>query len=1104
VLRTLLLFLALPAALALALDDPHASGDPEPARLLRLADVSAEHIVFTYEADLWLVDRRGGVPRRLTTGHGSEHGARFSPDGRWLAFTAQYDGYDDVYVMPALGGEPTRLTFHPGRDTVLDWHPDGRRILFRSGRDHPLGEPRFFLVDVHGGLPEPVATDRGALGSYSPDGARLAYNRIPRENRTWKRYEGGMAQDVWLADLEAGTFVQATRFTGTDNYPMWIDDRVFFTSDREDGTLNIYALDPDAPHAEPDRYTFFTDYDVKYPAAGPGCIVFQHQEQLHVLDVATREIEPVAVDLRSDRLPMRPEYVSIAPRSGSFGLDPAGERLLLEARGELVDVPVGEGPWRNLTATSGSREKNASWSPGGELVAFVSDRTGDEQLYVMPAGGGEWTRLTDGEFGMILPPVWSPDGEWLAFGDKFMRLNLVPAGGGDVRVVDQGRYDDAWERWGILDYVWSPDSRWLAYTKNTGNMHEVISLYDVEEREIHPVTDGMFTSWSPSFDPEGRFLWFLSNRTFEPVMGRVDQNHVFLDVARPYLVLLQDDARSPFDPAADVGSEGDDEAEDDDDRTVRIALDGLADRVVAASGVEAGNYFRLEATGDGCLLLRRDQPVFLKYQNVDDRTTDTDLALVHYALDGEQTTDLGDGVTNYHLTADRQTAVVRAGDAYTVMPAGKPLQDGERVDLGDVRLKVVRDEEYRQIFAEAWRVQRDWYYDPGMHGVDWAAVREKYARFLPWCGHRDDLRYLIGEMIAELNTGHTYVFGGDHQGGPTRIGTGLLGCDLEADREHERYRVARILPGWNWLETLVSPLAAPGVDAREGDYLLSVDGQPLTTAENPYALLVDRAGDVVELGLGDDPDTVDRTVAVQALRSEFGLRYRAWVEGNRAHVLEASDGRIGYLHIPNMMQPGLIEFASYWYPQTGMEAMIIDERYNGGGFVGDMIIDRLERELWSLTLPREGLPGRNPERVFHGPLVVLVNEDTGSNGEFFAQAIKEKDLAHVIGMRTWGGSIGIEPHQDLVDGGVTTPPQFGLYGARDGAWLIEGWGVEPDQVVQNWPADVLAGEDAQLEAGVDHLLAELGAHGDRWRIPEPPAYPDKSKPRLSGTDRSPE
>ncbi|HOX27037.1 MAG TPA: PDZ domain-containing protein [Candidatus Krumholzibacteria bacterium] len=1101
-------------ATAFAATPPPAPFAGAPTRLLRLADISAEHIVFTYEGDLWLVDQAGGIPRRLTTGHGAEQDAKFSPDGRQLAFTGQYDGANDVYVMPALGGEPRRLTFHPGGDQVIDWHPDGKRILFRSARRSPLGDPEFYLVDAAGGLPEKVAVDRGALGSYSPDGTKLAYNRIPSENRTWKRYQGGMAQDVWLADFTTGAIVKATDWTGADNYPMWIGDRVYFNSDREDGTLNLYSLDPAHPDQPPARLTRFDDFDVKYPSAGPGRIVFQYQEQLHVLDLASGEVSPVHVDLRSDRVQMRPEYVRCEPKSGSFGLDPAGETLLLEARGEIVRVPVEEGPWRNLTAASGSREKNAAWSPDGKEIAFVSDRTGQEQLYVMPAGGGEWRQLTDGAFGMMLPPVWSPDSKSILVGDKFMRLNLVDVASGKVRVIDQGEYDDAWERWGILDYVWSPDSRWIAYTKNTANMHEVVTLHDTKAAKSYPVTDAMFTSWSPSFDPAGRYLWFLSNRTFEPIMDRIDQNHIFLDCARPYLALLQDGARSPFDPAVDDaaadgdgGDDGGDDADKDDDdddaeaAAVRVDPAGIADRVVAVKGCDAANWFRLEATAGGCLLLRRDEPVFLKYQHVDDRTTDQDLTLVSYSLEDEETEDLGDKVANYHLSADGETLVARAGAEYTVGAVGDPLKDGDAVDLSDVRLEIVRDLEYRQIFDEAWRVQRDWFYDRGMHGEDWDAVRAKYAPLVAWCGHRDDLRYLIGEMIGELNIGHTYIFGGDYQGGPGRIGTGLLGCDLELDAKAGRYRIARILPGWGWSESLVSPLTAPGVGVREGEYLLAVDGVDLAAGVNPYSALVDKAGNVVELAIGPADGKGARTVKVETLRSESGLRYRAWVEGNRRKVEEMSGGKLGYLHLPDMSEPGLSEFAWYWYPQTEKQGLVIDERSNGGGFVADMIIDRLERDLWSLTIPREGKAGRNPERDFHGPLAVLISEETGSNGEFFAQAIKDLGLARLIGMRTWGGAIGIEPHQDLVDGGTTTPPQFGLYSATTGRWIIEGWGVEPDDVVQNLPADVVAGNDAQLKAAVDYLLGELERNGERWRIPPVPAYPDKSKPKMSGIGR---
>jgi tricorn protease len=1072
-----------------------------PARLLRLADISADHIVFTYEADLWLVSDRGGVPRRLTTGHGVEQDAKFSPDGQWLAFTGEYDGGRDVYLMPAMGGEPRRLTFHPGTDQVIDWHPDGEHILFRSSRTHPSRLTEFYLIHRDGGLPTKVALDLAGLGSYAPDGRKLAYNRIPRENRTWKRYEGGMAQEIWIADFSTGAIDRATRWTGTDNYPMWIGDRVFFNSDAEDGTLNIWSLDPARPDADPVRHTHYADYDVKYPSSGAGRIVFQYQEQLHVLEVASGEVVPVQVDLRSDRVQMRPELVEISPRKGAFGLNPDGDTVFLEARGELVSVPVGEGPWKNLTRTSSSREKDSAWSPDGESIVFVSDRTGNEQLYVMPAGGGEWRQLTDDTFGMILPPVWSPDSNWILFGDKFMRLNLLEVKTGALKVIDQGEYDDAWERWGILDYVWSPDSRWVAYTKNTGNMHEIITLYDREMGTLTQVTDTMFSSWSPSFDPGGKYLWFLSNRSFEPIMGRVDQNHVFLSCARPYLVLLQDGVRSPFDPAAgdDEDKENGDEDDGDNGDTVEVVIDleGIEGRVVVAAGVEAGNWFRLEAVEDGCLMLRRNEPIFIKYQNVNDRTAADDLTLFAFTIGGDEPEELGDGVNNYHLSADGSRIVIRRDREYVVGDAGKALEkNGNKIDLEDVRIRVDRDQEYRQIFNEAWRVQRDWFYDKNMHGEDWEAVRAKYERFLPWCGHRDDLRYLIGEMISELNIGHTYVAGGDYQGGGSRIGTGLLGCDFVWDPDGGGYRVTRMLPGWEWSERLVSPLAAPGVGVREGDVLTAIDGVALSATVSPLAALVDKAGKVVELEFSSG-----ETVKVETLSSERALRYREWVEANRVKVAELSDGRIGYLHLPNMGTSGLIEFAAYFYPQSGLEAMIIDERYNGGGFVADMIIDRLERELWALAIPREGKQGRNPERALHGPIVVLINELTGSNGEFFAHAVKEKELAHVIGLRTWGGSIGIEPHQDLVDGGITTPPQFGLYGLRSGDWLIEGWGVEPHQEVMNEPADIVAGRDAQLEAAVAHLLTELSSAGDRWRIPPTPPYPDKSRPRMSGVNR---
>ena len=1068
--------------------------------LFRSPDLHGDVIVFTYEDDLWRVDAAGGDAVRLTSDEGAETSAKFSPDGSLLAFTAEYDGGSDVYVMDARGGEPRRLTYHPAMDQVLGWHPDGRRVLFRSNRAWPNREFETYLVSVDGGLPERLPIDRGGLAALDAAGERLAYNRISRENRTWKRYRGGMAQDVWVADLRSGAIVQATDWPGTDNFPMWWGERIVFTSDREDGRLNLYSMAPDG--ADVRRLTFFTDYDVKNPSLGDrGRVVFQQGGRLHVLDLATGAERAVPVRVRSDHPRFRTEFLTAAPSAGSFRLAPGAGRVLVEARGEILNLPVDEGDALDLTQASGSREKDAAWSPDGKHIVFISDRTGEEELWLCDQRGGNLRRLTDAGAGFKLPPVWSPDSAHVLYGDKFLRLNLVDVRSGKTRTIAQGEYDDAWERWGILDYSWSPDSRWVAYARQNADMNETVHLYALDTGATMDVTDDWFTSWSPSFSPDGNYLYFLSNRTFTPRMGKQDQNHVFLDMTRPYVALLRADAVSPFaapdgmlaaDDGAGDGKKKDGEAKD---APVRVTVDaaGLADRILACEGVPAGDYDRLEAVDGGFLYLARTAPEFLKYQTVNDRTGGA-LELRRYGLDDAEVKPVIAGVTNYHLAPDGGKLVYRAGSKLGVVAVDAESKPGDgAVALDGVRLQVDRRAEYLQIFDEAWRIQRDWFYDPGMHGVDWNAVRAQYRPLVADCGTRGDLNYLIGEMISELNIGHTYIFGGDFSDGAPRVPVGLLGVDLSAGGKQKYYRIDRILRGESWDPDLRSPLAAPGCGAAEGDLLVAIDGVEVTTADNPYRLLQDKAGEWVTLSLNAMPGAKGaKTCRVRTLRSEAALRYHAWKAANRAAVDAASDGRIAYLHLPNMMEDGLVEFGRDFYPQTDRQALIVDERYNGGGFVGDMIIDRLERKLWSLNQPREGKPGRNPERVFHGPIVVLINEDTGSNGEYFAYAVQAKGLAPLIGMRTWGGAVGIEPHQDMVDGGGTTPPQFGPVGL-DGAWIIEGHGVVPDIVVQNMPADVVAGRDAQLDTAVRYLLDTLAKEGARWILPEVPDYPDKSR-----------
>ncbi len=1072
-----------------------------PGWVMRYADIGAGHIVFTYEGDLWLVPETGGDARRLTSHPGTELAAKFSHDGKHLAFTAAYDGGNDVYVMEVAGGVPRQLTFHPSGDLMLDWCPDDKAVIFSSNREYPNYSTELYRAALDGGMPMRLPTDRGSLAAVAPDHSGLAYNRIGRHVRTWKRYEGGLAQDIWVKNFASDTIEKITDWQGTDHFPMWEGQTIYFASDREDGTLNLYGYDTETRQTE--RLTFFKKYDVKYPSIGDGKIVFQHGPGLKVLELASGEVRDVPINIPSDRRHVRSELITPEPRSGSFNLSPAGERALIEFRGEILNLPVDEGDAVNLTGTSGSRERGAVWAPDGSAIALISDRSGEQQLYLVDQlGREEWRQLTAGGYGFILPLVWSPDSKSILFADKFMRLHLVDVKSGKTRQIAHSDYDDAWERWGIQDYVWSPDSRWVAYTNNQDNMHENIYLYDTKEGATHQLTDDMTTDWSPSFSADGKYLYFLSNRTYEPLMGRNDQNHIFLKMCRPYVVLLQDGVRSPFyQEDVLVGGDKDkaDEKKKDENAATVIDLDGLPGRVLACEGVEADNYFRLEAIDGGFVMLRKDDPEFIKYQNVNDGSnggSNSRLDLLKYSLDDAEISELMEGVANYHLSADGKKLIYRSGSSYGVIDAGKPAKNGDgRLDVGQLKVRLDRLAEFEQIFREAWRVQRDWFYDANFQGVDWDAMYEKYQPFVAGCGSRGDLNYLIGEMIGELNLGHTYIYGGDYENGGERVATGTLGAEFTL--EDGRFRISRIVQGESWNPAARSPLAEPGLPIKEGDYLLAIDGVELEPGDNIYAHLVDKAGKMVTLTTGAKPDlkgAVD--TRVRTLRGDGRLQYREWVNANLAYVTEKSGGRIGYLHVPNMGESGLKEFGRYYYPQTGKQAIIIDDRWNGGGFVGDMIVDRLERRLWAMTAPREGRPGRNPERVHHGPVVVLINEDTYSNGEFFAETVKRKDLATLIGLRTWGGSTGIEPHQDLVDGGTTTPPQFGLYGL-DGSWPIEGWGVEPHIEVANHPDDVLKGVDSQLDAAIDHLLRQLDSSGGKWDIPDAPPYPIKAKPTMS-------
>ncbi len=1077
------------------------------SHLMRLADVHGDRLVFTYEDDLWTASAQGGDASRLTRDEGAERYAKFSPDGKRIAFTAQYDGGVDVYVMEAGGSPPVRLTYHPAPDLVLGWTPDGSSVLFRSRREYPYRGEQVYAVPVSGGTERKLAVDRAGLAALSPDGKSLAYCRLTNESATWKRHQGGDAQEIWMGSLEKADFRVIAPWKGIDNYPMWEGQAIYFTSDREAGTMNLFRYDVGT--GEVRALTHYTDYDVKYPSSGPGSIVFQYAESLHILDLASGAVRKVSIRIPSDRVLIRSEFVPAEAGHGAFGLNPDGSRLLLEFRGEILSIPVDKkkGEPVNLSRASGSREKDPAWSPDGTRVAFLSDRTGEEEVYLADAAGLQpWKQLTSDGLGYRMRLTWSPDSKWLLFSDKFMKLNLVDAASGKITVIDRGEYDDGWERWGIQDFTFSPDSRWVAYTKKLENTYEAIYLYGLDSAKSSPLTDGMANSWSPSFDPAGKYLYFLSDRAFDPIMGTVGQDHIFLKMASPFLAVLKAGSPSPFGAEA----EAEEAAGEVKDKGAKekgkpgapagpsIDLAGLTDRVLPVEGVEPGNYFRLEATESGFLFLSKAEPEFLKYQTVTD-ANETPCDLMVYDLKEKKAEAVTSGVENFHLSADRKKMAVRTKGAFSVSAAGQKAKPDQTVDLSDAKVRVDRMAEFGQIFDEAWRIERDWFYDKNLHGLDWKKTGEMYRRFLPDCGNRSDLNYLIGEMISELNTGHTYVGGGDLGDPGSRSTVGLLGCDFEVSDGAAFPVLRHILPSYPWDADHMSPLRAPGLPVREGNYLIAVDGERVSPSSNLYAYFENKAGKTVRLTVNDRPSEEGaRTFRVKALRSEAALRYREWVERNRAYVDKVSGGTVGYVHIPAMMEDGLIEFARYFYPQLGKKAILLDVRYNGGGFTSGMIIDHLERKVWAVTQPREGRPSLNPEAAFWGPYALLINEDTGSDGELFSEAIKIKGLAKIFGMRTWGGAFGIEAHQDLVDGGTVTPPQFGLYGL-DRRWLIEGRGVDPHVEVQNLPGDVLKGKDAQLDSALGYLM-ELVAKNPK-EVPPPPPYPNKARPAGSDISR---
>lgn len=1092
--------------------------DPVPTRLLRFPDVHGERVAFCYAGDLWTAPSSGGTAARLTAHPGLELFPRFSPDGRWIAFTGQYDGDEQVYVVPSTGGVPQQLTWYPARgpltprwgwdNQVYGWRADGSAILFRSMREGwDLTDTRLYTVPREGGPATPLPMPVSGGGDLSPDGKQVVYSPLTRDFRTWKRYEGGWAQDLYLYDLTSGALAPVAHSKRTERDPMWIGSAIYFASDR-DGTLNLYAFD--TASGEVQQLTHEALYDVRWPSKGEADqIVYELNGELHVFDTRGRQDRKLDLFVPNDGVAMRPARTAVAGQVEGIDLSPKGERGLVAAHGDIFSVPPKKGEVRNLTRTSAAHEREPAWSPDGARVAFLSDRTGEEELFVTAQdGSGVAEALTSGGKVRRYRPLWSPIGTHIAFSDKDGHL-------WSVQVETRELLEIAKDRGGSVgDYAWSADGAHLAFSLAEESGFRALWIYTLAERALRRITDGTFNSSEPYFDPKGRWLYFLSDREYAPQLSTAEWNFATARTTGIFALALRADVPHPFPPesdeveltktgsadagAADEGSapkteeEAGDAQEDKEPASaakqppepVRIDFDGLALRV-ARVPIDADNYSGLTANAKALFYLRRGDAYY-------GRSADRDGALMAFDVEKREAEVLVDKAQSYALSADGSKLLVQAEGGPALYDAA-PKSGSSRVELplGGLQVDRVPAEEWPQIFDEVWRRFRDYFYAPNMHGYDWNALRAQYRPLVAHVAHRSDLNYVIGEMIAELNVSHAYIAGGEWQA-PERAKVALLGCLFELDGTSGRYRIARILPGQNEEERYRSPLTEIGVGAKAGEYLLAVDGRSLAAPMDPYRLLREEYGPTVELTLAPGPnESGARKVQVRPVQSETELFYLEQVVHRRELVSQLSGGRLGYLHIPDMGADGLREFIKWYYGQVRKEGLVVDVRNNGGGNVSQMLLERLRRNLLGTAFARTSEYTQTyPSTVFTGPMVCLLNENSASDGDIFPWMFRNAGLGPLIGKRSWGGVVGISGHGPLIDGGEVSVPEFG-YADAHGQWSVEGIGVVPDIEVENDPAAVLAGRDPQLERGVKELLDALATRSAG--LPSRPPDPVKTR-----------
>ncbi len=1055
-------------------------------RLLHQPDINGSLIVFVYAGDLWTVGADGGEARRLTTHPGVEDSPKFSPDGKWIAFSGFYDGNYDVFIISAKGGQPKRLTFHPGADKVLGWTNDGEKVLFRSARSSTNGYNRFFTVSVNGGFPEMLPIPRGELADYSPDGKFMAYNMYYLLWQShWRRYRGGQNPPIWILDLSDYSHVEIPHKNARDVFPVWIGNKVYFLSDRN-RTINLFYYDVSGKTVT--ELVKHDNFDIENLSGDSRRLVYECNGYIYLFDPSINKSGRLKISVPGDLINIRPHFRNVSRRIFSYSLSPTGKRAVFEAHGEILTVPAKKGDIRNLTQSVGANDRYPVWSPDGKNIAYFSDGGGEYGLCIIDQKAQkppERISLKNPSF--YFNPRWSPDSKNISYIDKHNNVWYVNLENKKPVKVDTEKY---WSPQENIAPVWSPDSRWITYSKRIDNYFRAVFVYSLKENKSYQITDGMSDSFSPSFDPESKYLYFIASTNSGPSTGWLDMSSFDRNYSMSiYLAVLQKDQPSPLIPesdeeespkekkndktekAKDTKIEG--QEKEKEDKYLKIDFKDINQRIISLP-VPARNYSNLSAVKGKVFYMERVPG-------------QTGAVLKNFDFKERKAETFKSGIRGYSVSSDGKKLVYRAGSNYYIVSTSKKHKAGDgKLNLTSMKIKVDPKAEWKQMLLESWRINRDWLFDPGMHGVDWKAMWDRYSALLPYVAHRSDLTFLIREMIGELCIGHSFAGGGDLPD-QDRVPGGLLGADYEISDGF--YRIKKIYKGENWNPDLRAPLTEPGVNVAEGDYIIKVNGNELRAPANIYSLFENTSGKQVTLHVNSVPEEEGcRTVTVVPAGSERNLRFREWIEGNRKKVEELSGGKLGYVYMPNTGGSGFRYFNRYFFAQLSKKGIILDERFNGGGFAADYIIDMLDKPLMCYWAPRDGEVFTTPFAAVFGPKVMITNEYAGSGGDFMPWMFRERGVGKLVGTRTWGGLVGTSGYPPLMDGGRVTAPSFSYYD-KNGKWTIENEGIKPDIFVQMTPAEVIKGGDPQLEKAVETALEELKANPVK-KTPRP-KYPVK-------------